>query len=234
MNIKHDKSYLNLWGDQRDAGFTKETIGKIVFDANIKDNRCITAFQTIKDWLEDNYKMYQYKKDNGIKHGEHELFYWASWQTPEGHWSIDLNERLSFDKRIELIDQIVKYLKDNYSDICGEIRLQYKNCMDWDVVNEFITDLEIDYNNIPYNKLRPIFDFQFTGDWKYLSKNNIDRLYYIQKEIFKKLEGKKVVFNGIQGTVKKIGEDNYGVFKPRATRTYYKLDMGNIKSLVTA
>lgn len=235
MEIKHDKSYLNLWGDQRNAGFTREFADKIRFDADTRDNRCMVAFQEIKDYLEKNYKMYQYKKDNGVKHGEHELFYWASWDTPDRYWTIDLNKRLSFEKRIELLEQIIKYLEDNFSDISGNIYLQYKNCMDWDLVNKYISELEIDYNNLPYNKLRAIFDFQFTGDWEYLTKENADKLYNIQRNLFENLEGKKVIFNGIKGTLKKVSSyGEYGVFKPRTKKTYYKIGLNNIKTLEVA
>ena len=234
MEIKHDKSYLNLWADQSNAGFTRELANKIVFQADVRDNRCIVAFQTIKDWLEDNYKMYQYKKGNGVKYGEHELFYWASWDTPERYFTIDFNEVLSFDKRIELLEQIESYIVNNLSNIGGFIRLQYKNCMDWDLVNEYVLQLEIDCNNIPYDKLRAIFDFQFTGDWKYLTKENALKLYNIQQELLKNLEGKKVIYNGIKGTVKKVNNGGYGVFKPRATRTYYPIELKTIKELMLA
>jgi len=234
MEIKHDKSYLNLWDGQRKAGFTQEIANKIVFDADIRDNRCIESFQIIKDWLEDNFKMYQYKKDNGVKHGEHELFYWASWENPERYWTIDFNEKLSFNKRIELIKQIEKYLMDNYSEISGFIRLQYQNCMDWNLVNEYVSTLEIDYNNIPYEKLRAIFYFQF-NDWRNLIKDNAEKLLNIQQELLKTLEDKKVIFNGIKGTLKKIDNyGTYGVFKPRATRQYYKIGLNNIETLEVA
>lgn len=234
MEIKDNKSYLNLWIEQKEAGFTREIVSKIVFQADLRDNKCIEVFQNIKDWLESNYKMYQYK-DNGIKYGDHELFYWASWETPESHFTIDLNEKLSFDYRIKLIEQIVKYLKDNYSEINGFIKLQYQNCMDWNLVNKYISILEIDYNNIPYDKLRSISYFQFTGDWKYLTGENIYKLNNIQQELFKTLENKKVIYNGITGTLKKIDDyGTYGVFKPRATRTYFSIDLGKIKELKIA
>lgn len=234
MEIKHDKSYLNLWEDQKNAGFTVEVVDKIKFDADIRDNRCIEAFQEIKDYLENNYKMYQYKKGNGLKHGEHELFYWASWQTPERYWTIDLNENLSFKKRTELLEQIIKYLEDNFSDINGNVCLQYKNCMDWDLVNKYISQLEVDYNNLPYNKLRAIFYFQF-NDWKYLTKENANKLIDIEQHLFISLEGKKVIFNDIKGTLKKVDNyGTYGVFKPRAKRSYYKIGFSNINSLEVA
>ena len=232
MNIEHDKYYLNLWIQQKEAGFSQEIVSKIRFDADVKDDRCVKAFQEIKDWLEANYKMYQYKKDNGVKYGEHELFYWANWETPERYWTIDFNEILSFEKRIELMQQIVKHIESNYSDISGYIYLQYKNCMDWDLANEYILNLDVDYSNVPFDQLRAIFYFQFTGGWKYLNKENANKLIDIQQELFKGLEDKKVVFNGIKGTLKKIDNNGgYGVFKPRATRTYQKIGLNNIISL---
>jgi len=37
MEIKHDRSYLNLWSDQRDVGFTREIADKIVFDSKYNE-----------------------------------------------------------------------------------------------------------------------------------------------------------------------------------------------------
>jgi hypothetical protein len=234
MKIIHDRYYLNLWAEQREAGFTQEIANKIVFDADMKDNRSIEAFQTIKDWLEDNFIMYQYKKDNGVKYGEHELFYWVSWQTPERYWTIDFNENLSFDRQIELLNQIVKYLEDNFSNVSSTVRLQYKNCMDWNLVNNYVSNLVVDYSSLPYEKLKAIFHFQF-NDWKNLSKDNADKLLNIQQELLQSLENKKVVYNGIKGTLKKIDNyGTYGVFKPRATRQYLKIGLGYIDSLEIA
>ncbi|HCF37831.1 MAG TPA: hypothetical protein DER56_01955 [Thermosipho africanus] len=169
---------------------------------------------------------------NGVKYGEHELFYWASWETPEAHWTIDFNEDIPFEKRIELMQQIVWHIENKYQNISGFINLQYKNCMNWDFVNKYVSNLDVDYNNIPFDQMRAIFDFQFTGEWKYLSKENSSKLIGIQQTLFKILENKKIVFNGIKGTLKKIDDNGgYGVFKPRARKTYYKIGLNNIASL---
>ncbi len=235
MEIIHDKYYLNLWAEQREAGFTQEIANKIVFDADIRDARSIETFQTIKDYLEENYIMYQYKKDNRVKYGEHELFYWASWENPERYWTIDFNENLSFDKRIELLNQIIKYLENNFTSVGGSVRLQYKNCMDWNLANDFISNLDIDINNIPYAKIKALYCFQFTGDWRNLTTENVNKLMSLEQELLKSLEGKKVILNGIKGTLKKIDDcGTYGVFKPRATRQYYKIGLKYIDTLEVA
>jgi len=106
-----------------------------------------------------------------------------------------------------------------------------KNCMDWNFTNNYIQSLEVDYNYIPYAKLKAIFDFQFTGDWKYLNKENADKLYDIESNFLNHLKDKKVICNGIKGTVKRMQNGVYGLFKPRATKTYYPIGLGKIKTL---
>jgi len=133
-----------------------------------------------------------------------------------------------------MLEQIINYITEQYSNISGFISLQYKNCMDWELTNNYFENLEVDFNNLPYGKLRAIFYLQCSGDWEHLTKENVDKLYNIQFELLESLEGKKVIYNGIKGTVKRVNNEGYGVFKPRATRTYYPLELRTVRELMLA
>ena len=72
MEFKKDYSYLYLTKNEYTEPFINEVVKSIRFYGTDKFEEEYTG---IKEWLEENFIMYQYK-DNGIEYGDHELFYW--------------------------------------------------------------------------------------------------------------------------------------------------------------
>jgi len=241
MEINHDESYLYLNSDMERVGFTNKTIQKICFQGYAKDfEKSKTAIQTIKDRLENHYKMYQYKKDNGVKYGEHELFYWSNGENL--YFDVSLNEKYSVEYNQKIVDEILDYVNQEHSDVQGEVSLQYELRTDWNKVNKYVQRTEFDINNLPYGTLNAISNAAYCqGDTLTIESRN--KLYNIEQQLMNAFKDKKVVYkqvlNGmfgktettIKGTLKQINENVYGVFKPRATKTYYKINMRYIKNL---
>ena len=73
MEFKKDYSYLYLTKNEYTEPFINEVVKSIRFYGTDKFEE---EYSEIKEWLEENFIMYQYK-NNGIEYGEHELFYWS-------------------------------------------------------------------------------------------------------------------------------------------------------------
>lgn len=227
MEIKHDKSYLHLYEDWKKAGFTNEVVGKICIQGNYQYEE-YEIVKKIADYLESNYKMYQYIKNNGVKFGEEDLFFWTNERERMLYFDLTIKAD-TLDKHNFIVHSIVQYLEQNYSESQLYIRLQYTERKNWKSINKFLGN-EFDIVNLPIDKLRPLYGYIYSSNQ--FTKENIDKLHRLSEEYIGQFEGKKVCWNNdIKGTIKKIG-DTYGLFKPRATRTYYPLDLSKINSLV--
>jgi hypothetical protein len=230
MEIKHNESYLYLYKDMKELGFTVRTIMKLHFQGYATDSRSKQAIQDMKDFLEANYKMYQYKKDNGVKFGEHELFYWSNNNSDPLYFTIDFNEKRSFAENDMLAKKIIEYVETTYSHIEGYLSIQYKDATDWAKVNDYVENTEFDIRNLPF-KVLSLFYANICYVGNQLSPKSIEILHSLEKQLFESLIDKKVVFNEIKGTLKEIQKGVYGVFKPRSSKTYYSINLGKIKTL---
>jgi len=229
MNINHDKSYLNLWHEEKEVGITEEKIHRIRFLIT-KDEEAAKAINKIADWLEENFIMYQRNKKDNYK--THQLFYWSDGSN--NYFTIDYNDLYSFDEWDQWTEKITKYIEENYVNIVGNVYLQYKNCIKWNEVNNYIINTDFDINNLPYRKLKVISNYAFTSGSR-LAEESKDKIAEIdlrfRKEFLKSKENSKVVFNGYRGTMRKVYEGEYGFFKPRAKKNYYKIRLSSIDSL---
>jgi hypothetical protein len=229
MEIRHDKSYLYLYEDMKQTGFTNLAVTKVRFEGTRKDNRSIQALEQIKDYLHEHYRLYQYKNKD-LKYGEHDLFHWSN---SDNYFTIDYNDKDTNDRYTELTKEIVEYVENNYADIEGSLSLQYEEVTDWNKINDYIMNTEFDINNLPFKILQPIVkNAQYTGNTLLLESR--DKLFNLESQLLESLAGKKIVYNSINGTLKKIKEGVYGVFKPKATRTYYQIGLSMIQSLKIA
>ena len=229
MNINHDKSYLSLWEDEKQAGITEEKINRLRFIIT-KDKDAKKTINKIGDWLEENFIVYQRSTKDNYK--THQLFYWSD--GTGNYFTINYNELYSFDEWDKWTEKITNYIRDNYSYIEGDMFIQYKNCIKWDEVNSYILDTDFDVFNLPYKKLRCIGRHAFTSGSRLTeeSKEKITELdLRFNSEFLKSKENSKVVFNGYKGTVRKINEGEYGFFKHRAKTKYYKMRLNCIDSL---
>lgn len=230
LEIKHDMNYLTGKQGLKGMGFTDITVFKICFRGMRSDNTRI-IIQELKDYLESKYKMYQYKKDNGVKYGTEELFYWCN-HNDERYFDVTLKDHNSIEDNEKISKEIEQYVKDKYSDANLYVRFQYADRIDWDKVNNYIKDFILDLDNIPFEELQAVSSNMYYVGSHYASES-IDKLIEIEKIIMEHFKGKKVIYNGIKGTLRKL-DNGYGVFKPRATRTYYPIELSKIKELKIA
>lgn len=96
------------------------------FKVNV--DRCWGADITpLMDSIERSFRVYQYKKDNGVKFGEHELFYWTN-TNPNclradgklSFFSLNLNDRTPTDERHAVLDRLLEILKQWDGSVVGE------------------------------------------------------------------------------------------------------------------
>lgn len=228
MQIKHDLSYLPESKVLLEAGFAHDVVKKICFQGHFKLNEG-KFIKQIADHLEENYKMYQYVKDNGVKFKEEDLFFWTN-DTREELLYFDVNVRAdTLEKHNEIVQEIVKYIEDNYSNTEMYVRLQYSRRENWDAINEFLKQ-DFDLNNLPIEKLQPLYrEIQYSNGF---TKESVMKLRELSNSFLDQFTDKKVLLNGgeLKGTIRKLG-DHFGLFKPRARKTYYHINLGVIKSL---
>jgi hypothetical protein len=175
--------------------------------------------------------MYQYKKDNGIKYGQEELFYWSDGS--ERYFDVTLKDDNSSLHNEQIAKDIEQYVKDNYSDKNLHVRYQYTDRINWSSVNDYIKNFELDLNNIPFDELKAVSAYIYSYGKNY-AEGNKEKLWDIEEKIFNHFNNKKVVYNGITGTLKQLKNESYGVFKPRATKTYYPISLSKIKEFKIA
>lgn len=231
MKIKHDKGYLNLWKDMKDAGFTNERISRLDFDGMEEEKA-----KELLDWLEENFIVYQYKNRTREQYKKHELFFWSNGSLD--YFRISFNDENGYANWDKWLDKILNHITENHPDTKGLLSLHYQNCINWDKVNNYIQNTNFDINNLPLDKLRIITK---NGGSKgrtvvgsLLSDESKEILYQLEKELLKSLVDKKVFYNGVKGTIRKIDDNMYGFFKLRARKNYYWIRLENIRSLEIA
>ena len=245
MKIKNDESCLALYGDMKRIGFTDRAVNKLCFQAFVAANRAgETAIKQIKDYLESHYKMYQYIKNNGVKYGEHELFYWSN--DNDLYFTVNLNdEKFSVEYNNRIVNEILEYIQENYADIQGYVSMQLEERTDWNKVNDYIHNTNFDINNLPYDTLQTISSKAYcTGHTLDIESRN--KLTAIEIELMNMFVDHKVIYeqvsdgifgksdNIIKGTLKKINENTFGVFKPHARKQYYTIGLKSIAKLQLA
>lgn len=231
MEIKHDKSYLSENNVMVDAGFANDVVGKICFQGNFKLGEHALIKQ-IADYLENNFRMYQYIKDNGVKFKTEDLFFWTN-DSRDKLLYFDVNVKAdTLVRHNEIVDTITKYIENNYSNSEMYVRLQYTKRMDWNKINEFLKQ-DFNINNLPIELLQPLHnESKYCGNG--FTEESINKLISLSNEYLNQFTDKKVLWNGeIKGTIRKFEESRYGLFKPRAKKTYYPIELGNIRSLAT-
>jgi len=236
FQIRHDKSCLHSKQEFLEKGFQFDAIEKLCFQGVKKHKKQSNkALFDILDWLESNYRMYQYKKDNGVKFGEHELFYWSNGDS--SYFSIDINHNI-----VKSVDDVVKdilaYAQSKLKDIDGYIRLQYGTIIDWDRINAYIMETDFDEGNIPLNALS-YFSAQSQYVGNRLTAPARNKLNQIEKQVLDPLLNKKIVWvtaTGvtIEGTLRQGRDGSFRLFKPRATKTYYPIGLKNANQIKAA
>ncbi len=240
MEIKHNESYCYLYEDMKSEGFTDRAVNKLGFQGYATDlENSKQAIQKIKDYLEEHYKMYQYKKDNGVTFKECELFYWSN--DSDLYFTVNLSDYYTNEHNNEIVSEILNYIENNYSNIQGYVNIQYEERTDWNKVNDYILNTQFDVKNLPFKTLRAIeYNTYCKGDT--ISMEARDKLIEIKNSFLSSVENHKIectfIMTGIfgqskqviKGTVKKVN-NNYGIFKPRATKTYYPFDMTMIEDV---
>lgn len=230
MEIKHDQSYLSENNTLVDAGLANDMIWKICIQGNNKVNEQ-KLIKQIADYLEENFRMYQYKKDNGIKSQTEDLFFWTNGDR-EKMLYFDVSVKADTpEKHNQIVNSVIEYLKSNYTDSQIYVRLQYKRITNWNVVNEYLKQ-NFDLDNLPINVLQLLHnDSKYCGHG--FTKESIDKLHELSNYYLDQFVDKKVLWNGqIKGTIRKFEEGRYGLFKPRARKTYHPIELGKIQSLV--
>ena len=229
LEIKHDMSYLYLTNNKlKQMGFTNTTVYKICFQGMYSDDTKI-IIQELKDYLELKYKMYQYKKDNGIKFGEEELFYWSNYDS-QRYFDVTLKDNNNIKHNEKISKEIEEYVKEKYKNTNLYVRFQYHNRIDWSKINDYIEYFELDFNNIPFEELAAISSRMFYVG-SYYTEESMIKLANIEKQIMKYFQNKKIIYNNIKGTLRELPCGGYGVFKPRATKTYYPIKLKSIEKL---
>ena len=232
LEISHYKGLLRENGTLQKNGYTNEVIYKICFES-----KNTVLMQTLKDYLETNYKMYQYKKDNGIKFGEEELFYWHNSLCNDGkqYFDVTLRDHNSIEYNQNIIKEIEEYLVINHSNEILHVCYNYHDRIDWNKVNAFIEEYQLILSGTSFDfRLLAIMWYHGRAVGGKLSKTSIDKIAIIESQIQQHFKGKKIMFNGIKGTVKEIGEGRSGVLKPHAKKTYYPFILGNIQEIKIA
>lgn len=226
MKIEHNLDYLPSNDILVEAALANDVIGKICLEGNFKHREQIIQ---IADYLENNFRMYQYKKDNGVKYKTEDLFFWTNCQREEmTYFDVTVNSE-TLEGHNEIVNTVVKYLEENYSDTEIYVSLQYTRRFDWNKINQFLKQ-DFDLNNLPVSVLQILHsESKYCG--RKFTEQDIEKLNKLSTLYLDQFVGKKVIWNGqIKGTIRKLS-DGFGLFKPRAKKSYYPLELGNIKSL---
>lgn len=207
---KYDRSYINL------GVFHLRFLFKA--DNNVNSNAT-----RILDWMEENFKMYQYKKNNGVKYGEHELFFWCNCGD-FSYFTIGFIYK-SLEKCEKYVNKILMYLIEECEDIEGDVVIQYTDCVNYEKLSKYIVE-EFDFNNINYKALSLI---KYYEDEKKLTSEAIEKLHSINNQFISKILKKQVIINGIKGSFKEV-PGGYGFFECRKRKYYRDINITDIYS----
>lgn len=235
FKISEHKDYLTANTSLKDLGLEYDTIGKLCIQGR---KGFESAILEIKQWLEAHYRMYQYKKGNGVKYGEHELFYWHNCNDSL-YFTVDI-EHSNVDDAKRIADEIVAYITAEHHTADGYVSLQYESVLRWGAINQFVMEMDTsDKDVLPLNALARIARKGYlTGHT--LTLESRDKLHELELELLGAMCGKKVCIDTggmgqpVKGTLHQLAGGQFAVFKPRATRTYYPVSLGNIANLKIA
>ena len=236
FQINHDKSNLHSKQVFLAKGFQFDAISTLWFQGdNNNKERSRIAFIDILDWMESKYKMFQYKKGNGVKYGEHGLFYWSN---GDGlYFSIQINHDI-LKNADDVVKDILDYSESKLMGIDGYIRLQYATIIDWNRISAYIMETEFDIDNLPLNELSYISaQSQYIGCTLTIPAR--EKLSQIEKQVFYPFVDKIIVWKTttgktIKGTLRQGGDGTFMLFKPRATKTYYNVGLKNTNEIKVA
>lgn len=235
-NIKHDYSYIRTPQRLKDLKICEDVIDKIAIDTN--DEK--TAIEFL-DYIEGKYKLYQYKKDNGVRFGGHELFFWRGGNYK--HFTLNINHNL-IDKE-KILDDLQSHHIISNSDVY--IRFQYATIPIESSIDKWLKQVEVSRDGIKlfdWEAFQYVYGLAYYSNGYCISRDMKDKIFNIEQELFEFIEGKRIdailtyesVFgNSNQNMIGKIIKINdnigYGFFKGKAVKKYYPISPVNIKSL---
>lgn len=224
INIKENKSYLRK-SKLKDNGLEEEKITRL----DIKSDK--DTLKKIADLLESKFKMYQYKENNGINFNEEEIFYYSNigWNGKDYPDFIKLTLKWDNIKNNNIVNEILNIVKENCLNSVINIDLVYTNTLNKEKIKDYIDNFEINKNNIIENKY--ILSAIDQNVFSYHKLNGLkieDKLKEIENFIVNELLDNKVIFNGMKGRIKKVGDDKYGFFKLKARVNYYCFGLENL------
>lgn len=226
MKINYNENFLKL--NEIKFGFSTKEIQKISFQGSGFEEKSANYIRDIKDYLENNFKVYQYK-DNGVKYGEHDLLYWSN-EKDELYFYVCLNFENDTEENKKITSKILKYINKKYNKIDLWVDVQYSNRQNWDIMNEYILSNEFDINNFFNEKIKVITSYAYKQG-NGLSKEAYNKLITLKENLMPQLENKKVFYHGIRGTVKKVSEKLYGFYKLRTRLKCTLIDVNNMGAL---
>lgn len=222
MEIIDDKSYLYLNKRMVNTGFTDEVVGKICVQGGCDEQQ---AIDRLLDILENRFRMYQYKKNNGVLFDTEDLFYWGD---RKRYFDVTVKAN-TLERHNKIVAEVLDIINCDFKNTQFYVRLQYDNRTDWDRINEYMQQ-DFDIDNLPLSILSAFYKDMQYDDRKY-SMEATEKLHELSNLFLSKFIDKKVIVNGnIKGYVHKLS-DTYALFKPRATKTYYPLNLGVIQSI---
>ncbi|MDR1132103.1 MAG: hypothetical protein LBL15_06775, partial [Oscillospiraceae bacterium] len=227
LEIKEDKSFLSTDASLKSLGLEYETVGKLCFQVYRGFERSLFV---IKEWLEENFRMYQYKKGNGVKYGEHELFYWHR-DGDDRYFTVNITHKNASARRIT--EEVIAYLAAAHSGAEGCVVLQYEDVLDWAAVNRFVTGMDVsDKNGLPLSAIARIAGKSHnTGDT--LTPGSRDKLSKLEAELLGALRDKRVSLSTwrdkrVNGTLRQLDGGGFALFESRARKTYIPVSLRHI------
>ena len=223
MEFKKDYSYLYLTKNEYTEPFINEVVKCICFYGTDKFNE---EYTEIKEWLEENFIMYQYK-NNGIEYGDHELFYWSnSYNGNKNYFTIGLNyKKLSIERANTIVNEITDYLSNKYPQLDERYTLQLTNILNENKWNDYVNNTNFDLKNFPFETFHHVL--------KTFKLNEEDeKITELENQLIEEYSGKKIEVNGEQGKIKLLPDGiNYGFFKTRVRKYYTPFNFKSIKYL---
>lgn len=234
--IKHDYSYIRTPQRLKDLKICEDVIDKIAVDT--KDEKAAIEFL---DYVEGKYKFHQYKKDNGVRFRDHELFFWKG--ESYRYFTININHNLIDSAKItdDLQTHPIFDNEDTY------IRFQYTTIPIIPSIDKWLKQIKISPKNInlfDWEAFRYIYGLAYYSGGYCLPQDMKDTIFNIEQKLFEFMECKNInitlIYEGVfgnsnqdmRGRIEKINDNTgYGFFKGKAVKKYYPISSVNIKSL---
>ena len=225
MRIINDFSYMDRKGINNEI----EELGIFHLRFSVQNP---SDSEKIMDLLEKNFKVYQYNDLTEERYKESELFFWSNKGITGrfDYFTITFKEG-AISKNYEKIDKLLMLLNDSFLNCEFEVAIQYTAMIDPERVSNYIQNCKFEINTLDIPSLGFIESHIYLYRTLELSPEIKDKLRELSSFIKKSLEGKRINFNGMIGTVKKISESEYGFFKLRAKTRYYRFELNTTKSI---